>query len=315
MKKADMAIAVLLRSMRPLAFLVGVSLPSIGAADDLLMSAPGVAVSAKEVDYYLQYLTQSSGVSFSEQSSARVSQAIIELYAMKLLDQRARAVGILDQSDQVQWLSEYLVSSERVSLFVKGKVESGVAEMDFEQAASEYYQANKPDYRTSPRVKVRTLLIRDQNRSLLDAIDLTRQLVSADMSAEQFQQIIVENTEDDSARRKKGVMTISKGETVPPFEAAAFALQTPGEISEPVISGFGVHTIQLIEKLPAEDIPFSKVKRSIIAQLKIDAAQELRDAIVLGARAEEPEGFYIDEEAVHAYMRAKGFAPMSLDFK
>ena len=311
---ANLAMTVLLRSMWLVVFLVGASMSNIGTADDILMSAPGVEVSDKEVDLYLQYLTVSSRES-REHSSVRVSQAIIELYALKVLDQRAKAAGILDQSDQVQWLSDYLVSSERVKLFIEENVESGVAAMDFEQAAAEHYQAHKPDYRTSPRVQVRTLLIRSDDRSLLDAIDLTRQLVSADMSAEQFQQVIVENTEDDSARRKKGVMTISRGQTVPPFEEAAFALQVPGEISDPVVSRFGVHSIQLIEKLPEEDIPFSKVKDRIIAQLKKDAAQQMRDAIVLGAREEEPEGFYIDEAAVHGYMRARGYEPKGVDLK
>ena len=110
-------------------------------------------------------------------------------------------------------------------------------------------------------------------------------------------------------------MTISRGQTVPPFEEAAFALQVPGEISDPVVSRFGVHSIQLIEKLPEEDIPFSKVKDRIIAQLKKDAAQQMRDAIVLGAREEEPEGFYIDEAAVHGYMRARGYEPKGVDLK
>ena len=54
----------------------------------------------------------------------------------------------------------------------------------------------------------------------------------------------------DGASAKKGgeLPWFGLGEMVAPFEQAAFALNTPGEISHPIKTRFGYHVIKLIEK-------------------------------------------------------------------
>ncbi|MBD9168089.1 peptidylprolyl isomerase [uncultured Parabacteroides sp.] len=58
-----------------------------------------------------------------------------------------------------------------------------------------------------------------------------------------------------SAKRGGELPAFGVGEMVEPFEAAAFALDTPGELSRPVKTRFGYHVIKLIEKkgLPSFD--------------------------------------------------------------
>lgn len=60
-----------------------------------------------------------------------------------------------------------------------------------------------------------------------------------------------------------------KGQMVPPFEKAAFQLK-PGEISDVVETQFGYHIIKLLEKKPAETVPFKDVKARIEEYLKGD---------------------------------------------
>ena len=51
-----------------------------------------------------------------------------------------------------------------------------------------------------------------------------------------------------SAKRGGELPAFGVGEMVEPFEVAAFALNTPGELSRPVKTRFGYHIIKLIEK-------------------------------------------------------------------
>ncbi|NTW99674.1 MAG: peptidylprolyl isomerase [Geobacteraceae bacterium] len=66
-----------------------------------------------------------------------------------------------------------------------------------------------------------------------------------------------------------------KGQMVPPFEKAAFALK-PGEISDVVETQFGYHIIKLTERKPAETAEFKDVKAKIEEYLK---GQKVNEAV------------------------------------
>ncbi len=66
-----------------------------------------------------------------------------------------------------------------------------------------------------------------------------------------------------------------KGQMVPSFEKAAFALK-PGEISNVVETQFGYHVIKLTEKKPAVTTDFNEVKAKIEEFLK---GQKVNEAI------------------------------------
>lgn len=61
---------------------------------------------------------------------------------------------------------------------------------------------------------------------------------------------LAKNYSADSGTAKKGgeLPVFGVGEMLKPFETAAFALNTPGEISRPVKTRFGYHIIKLVEK-------------------------------------------------------------------
>ena len=60
---------------------------------------------------------------------------------------------------------------------------------------------------------------------------------------------------------------ISPGETTPEFEAALAAL-TPGEISAPIETRYGVHLIRLVRKIEGALLPFEAVNSRIADYLE-----------------------------------------------
>ena len=98
-------------------------------------------------------------------------------------------------------------------------------------------------------------------------------------AGEDFATLAKEKSKDNTEGGDLGF--IARGQTVKPFEEAAFALQI-GEISEPVKTKFGWHVIKVEEKRKQPPPTFEQARGQIEAQLLRKKAQEaitaLRDA-------------------------------------
>jgi parvulin-like peptidyl-prolyl isomerase len=118
--------------------------------------------------------------------------------------------------------------------------------------------------------QVRSLLIRTGDRSVEDAMLIASDLlVEASREGADFAQLVSDNTEDEAARENGGLMLdVVRGQTVAPFETAAFALREPGELSPPVVSRFGVHLIQLVKYQASRQRTLDETREQIIAELR-----------------------------------------------
>lgn len=90
---------------------------------------------------------------------------------------------------------------------------------------------------------------------------------------EDFAALVKEFSDDPGSRDKGGEYTFTRGQMVPEFEKAAFALKT-NEISEVVTTRFGYHIIKLSEHTPAEKLELAKVEKDIRDILAREQVQE-----------------------------------------
>jgi peptidyl-prolyl cis-trans isomerase SurA len=127
--------------------------------------------------------------------------------------------------------------------------------------------------RTSPQVPTAELIKRLQ--------DVRKQIVDGQAS---FAQMARQYSEDGSASRGGDLGFVGPGQFVPEFEKAMGALQ-PGQMSEPVVTRFGVHLIQLLERKDVQlnDVQKREAARNILRERKFDEtyedwARELRAA-------------------------------------
>ncbi|MBN1989644.1 MAG: peptidylprolyl isomerase [Bacteroidales bacterium] len=66
---------------------------------------------------------------------------------------------------------------------------------------------------------------------------------------EDFAALAMQNSEDPGSAQNGGELPwFGTGRMVPEFEAAAFALQNPNEVSKPIRTAFGYHIIKLLER-------------------------------------------------------------------
>jgi peptidyl-prolyl cis-trans isomerase SurA len=88
-----------------------------------------------------------------------------------------------------------------------------------------------------------------------------------------FATIAKERSEDRGSARSGGELpTFGAGRMVPEFDEAAFKLQYPGEISEPVRTFYGWHIIKLIEKYGIPE--FEKIKQDLKSRIARDERAE-----------------------------------------
>jgi len=111
-------------------------------------------------------------------------------------------------------------------------------------------------------------------------------------AGEDFAKLVQEFSEDPGSKDKGGEYKFPRGQMVPEFESAAFALKT-NQVSEIVTTRFGYHIIKLLEKIPAQKLELAKVADDIkealtqqafqkqfpdyIAKLKTEAGVEILD--------------------------------------
>ncbi|HZY17175.1 MAG TPA: peptidylprolyl isomerase [Ramlibacter sp.] len=100
--------------------------------------------------------------------------------------------------------------------------------------------------------------------------DLRRRITAGQAD---FAQLAREFSQDGTASRGGDLGWANPGSYVPEFEDAMNAL-APGEVSEPLVSRFGVHLIQLLERRTAKLSPREQreLLRNIVREKKLDEA-------------------------------------------
>ena len=123
-----------------------------------------------------------------------------------------------------------------------------------------YYAKNKAQYSQPESREVRHILVKTKAQ----ADDLHAQL----QNGGDFAALAKKFSQDTGSKANGGKLTISKGQTVAPFDKAAFALKL-NEISEPVKTEFGFHIIEPLSATKAAKVtPLKEVKASIRQQLQ-----------------------------------------------
>ena len=102
--------------------------------------------------------------------------------------------------------------------------------------------------------------------------DIRKQIVGGQAS---FAQLARQYSEDGSGPRGGDLGWTAPGQFVPEFEKALNALQ-PGEISPPVVTRFGVHLIQLIERKEVQltDQQKKEAARQVLRERKFESTYE-----------------------------------------
>jgi len=271
------------------------------AADELVFySSDDFTITEKELRLYLRAPREPDG-SVPWGSPERVQQALSELYVLKVLARRGEALGLMSDEEK-EWIAYYSLALTTVQRLVANEVDNMMEGIDWQGEAKEYYLAERDEFVTAESLTVRTLLLKTEQRTDAEAILMAEQLMADVESEETFEQVVRDHTED--AGNPEGRIVITKGQTVPEFEAAAFALAEIGEISGPVVSRFGVHVIQLLDRQPGSVMPFEKVESAVVEKLKQTRREQAADSVKTSPHREPPPDVIRHEDVISDFLRS-----------
>ncbi|MCA1651815.1 MAG: peptidylprolyl isomerase [Acidobacteria bacterium] len=102
-------------------------------------------------------------------------------------------------------------------------------------------------------------------------------------AGEDFATLARQYSQDGSAAQGGDLGFFTRGQMVPAFDKAAFALK-PGEISDVVTTQFGHHVIKMAEQRPASTVPFEEASAKIKQFLTEQKKQQRASAFIADAK-------------------------------
>jgi len=135
----------------------------------------------------------------------------------------------------------------------------------------EYYNANKRAFQTPEQRHARHILLKVEEKDGAE-VDKAKAAKAADIAKQakggaDFAALAKEHSEDASKSTGGDLGFFSKGQMVPAFEEAVFAMK-PGEVSDVVRTQYGYHLIKPMEIKPASTQSLEEVRDKITATLK-----------------------------------------------
>lgn len=278
-------------------------LPTRLAVACLSVAAAAISLSACSDETEKNTTSTSSSASRSGTAVANVDGISIMEADLELAEAEIGGnLGTLDAATKRRVLVEYLVENQLFANAAnKEKLASGpdfdrrlaywqqraLREAYFEKnvkakigesAARALYDDKVKMIKPEEEVEARHILVSKEE----DAKDLLAKI----RAGEDFATLAKENSGDAGSKEKGGLLGyFGKGQMVPQFEQAAFALQ-PGEVSEPVKSQFGWHIIKVENRRQKPPPKFEAVKDQILGSLIHKRAQKVAEELRTSAKIE-----------------------------
>lgn len=151
------------------------------------------------------------------------------------------------------------------------------AEIDIsDEQAQTYYDNNRGSFMRPEQRDASHILLSAEEGNTDEQIEQLQEVAERIDAGESFADLAKELSDDVGSADLGGSLgTILPGAMVAEFEEAVFALSSVGEISEPVVTEFGVHLIKLDAIKPESGQPFAEVRDEIITTLKQNEADSL----------------------------------------
>jgi peptidyl-prolyl cis-trans isomerase D len=138
------------------------------------------------------------------------------------------------------------------------------------------YEADRATFAAAEQRRMAHILLevgdeRDEATARQQLLDARKRIEAG----EPFEEVAKAMSEDAGSAPAGGDLGfLGKGTLVPEFEQAAWAL-APGQISDPVVTQFGVHLIKLLDVKTTEYPSLEERREEIVASLRRSAAEEM----------------------------------------
>ncbi len=251
------------------AWILGLLLSASSASAAVLATVNGDEITSDEVNKVLMEGTQGRFDSLPADKQNELRQRIIEgMIAQELVYDDAQKIGVLDSKEYKQEL-EALVNRLKIQLAAKvwEQQQFEAIKVDAKEVKA-YFDANPEEFVDKEKIHARHILVKTEGEA--QSIIKSMKGLSGDKLRNEFIAQAKSKSTGPSAAKGGDLGYFPRGQMVPSFNDAAFAMKEGAISSTPVQSQFGYHVIYIEDKKPAKKLGFDEVKNFIEQRLKMD---------------------------------------------
>ncbi len=177
----------------------------------------------------------------------------------ELINQKLLLVDALESNMDASEEFELELAKLKENLLSQFAVKKIIGSVTTDEAEAKSFYDEHPEYFMSPaQIRASHILVSEEEKA--------NQLYEQIQGGADFAELAKDNSSCPSSSVGGDLNYFGKGQMVPEFEEAVFALEI-NQVSKPVKTQFGYHLIQLTDKKEEDKVPFEQAKENIIQNL------------------------------------------------
>jgi peptidyl-prolyl cis-trans isomerase C len=189
----------------------------------------------------------------------------------------------LNKLNSVDELEKKLITEALPNLVLDREMKAQISVSDAD--IKKFYADNPAKFEQPEMVRASHILIGTKDETGKDLNDAQKAekrkkveaLLKRAKDGEDFARLAKDNSDDPGSKDNGGEYTFPRGQMMPEFEAAAFALKKAGDISDVITTPYGYHIIKLSEKMPAKTLKLADAPDKNMPNLTI--SERIKDAL------------------------------------
>ncbi|PHS33784.1 MAG: peptidylprolyl isomerase [Sulfurovum sp.] len=229
-------------------------------ASDILVTVNGKNITKQDAEAFVS--ASSPKAHFSQLDKTQQTMIKDRLIEKVLFTELARKEGI-DKKPDFKRNMDKIKEELLVNMWMKNQMDNAVVS---DSEAKEFYDKNSDKFMQKESVHARHILVKEEKeaKSIIDEL----KALKGEALKTKFIALAKSKSTGPSGPKGGDLGSFSKGQMVPEFSKAVWALKI-GEITvKPVKTQFGYHVIFLEGKAGAKPTVYAQVKDKIIASLK-----------------------------------------------
>ena len=229
-------------------------------ASDILVTVNGKNITKQDAQAFVT--ASAPQTNFTELSPSDQKLVINRLIEKSLFTELAAKEGI-DKKPEFQRNMEKIKEELLVNMWMKTQMDNAIVSAS---ETKEFYEKNKDKFMEKASMHARHILV-ETEKSATEIIDMVKALTGDDLK-NKFMELAKTKSTGPSASKGGDLGTFTKGQMVPEFSKAAWALNNGEVTTTPVKTQFGYHVILLENKEDSKPSAYEQVKENIVTTLK-----------------------------------------------
>jgi parvulin-like peptidyl-prolyl isomerase len=230
------------------------------AASDILVTVNGKNITKQDAEAFVN--ASAPNAHFSQLDKAQQNMIKERLVEKVLFTELAKQENVDKNPEFIRNMAK-IKEELLVNMWMKMQMDNAIIS---DSEAKEFYDKNAEKFMQKDSVHARHILVKEEKeaKALIDEL----KTLKGEALKTKFIELAKAKSTGPSGPKGGDLGSFSKGQMVPEFSKAVWALKV-GEITDkPVKTQFGYHVIYLEGKADAKPMPYEQIKDKIIASLK-----------------------------------------------